>query len=107
MIDRRRFVAVGAGVSLVLLTASTAGAQSQPSIGEARVVELANVLRLGRGDSLEAFIRRSFIVQNVSAAEMALFLNYYQGFSHIARGAQISTRDVNPYSAAAYWYSPL
>jgi len=109
MIDRCRFVrmAAGAGASLVLLSASAAGAQSQPSIGEARVVELANVLRLGRGDSLEAFIRRSFIAQNVSAAEMTAFLNYYQGFFHIARGAQIGTRDVNPHSAAAYWYSPL
>jgi CubicO group peptidase (beta-lactamase class C family) len=94
----------------ILLAASTAVAQPQqpqPSIGEARVVELANTLRLGRRDSLEAFIRRSFVVQNVSAAEMALFLNYYQGFFHLARGAEIRTRDVNPHSAAAYWYSPL
>jgi CubicO group peptidase (beta-lactamase class C family) len=109
MIDRRIVpgIAAVAGASLVLLTASAARAQSQPSVGEARVVELANTLRLGRGDSLEAFIRRSFVDQNVSAREMASFLNYYQGFFHIARDAQISTRDVNPHSAAAYWYSPL
>src|SRR5688500_9269588 len=91
----------------LLIATSTVVAQPQPSIGEARVVELANTLRLGRRDSLEAFIRRSFIVQNVSAAEMALFLNYYQGFFHLARDARISTSDVTPYSAAAYWYSPL
>jgi CubicO group peptidase (beta-lactamase class C family) len=94
-------------LALILLAASTAVAQPQPSIGEARVVELANALRLGRVDSLEAFIRRSFIMQNVSAAEMSVFLNYYQSQFHLAKGAQISTRNVAPYSAAAYWYSPL
>ena len=94
-------------LALILLAASMADAQPQPSIGEARVVELANALRLGSRDSLEAFIRRRFIEQNVSAAEMTLFLNYYQGFFHLAKGAQISTSNVTPYSAAAYWYSPL
>ena len=89
------------------LAAFTAVAQPQTSIGEGRVVELANGLRLGRRDSLEAFIRRSFTAQNVSASEMAVFLNYYQGFFHLAQGAKISTRDVAPYAAAAYWYSPL
>ena len=94
-------------LAAVVLTASTAAAQSQQSIGEVRVVELANTLRIGRRDSLEAFIRRNFVDQNVSATEMGLFLNYYQGFFHLARGAQISTSDVTPYSAAAIWYSPL
>jgi CubicO group peptidase (beta-lactamase class C family) len=94
-------------LALILLAASTAVAQPQTSIGDARVVELANVLRLGQRDSLEAFIRRSFSAQNLSAAEMAVFLNYYQDFFHLAQGARISTRNVTPYSAAAYWYSPL
>jgi CubicO group peptidase (beta-lactamase class C family) len=109
MIARRRFAALAAGTGafLVLFTASTAVAQLLQSVAEARVLELGNTLKQGRRDSLEAFIRRSFVAQNVSAAEMAEFLNYYQGFFHLAKGAQISTRDVNPYSAAAYWYSPL
>jgi CubicO group peptidase (beta-lactamase class C family) len=92
---------------LLLLAAPTPVAQAQTAVAEARVVELANALRLGRRDSLEAFIRRSFTVQDVGASEMAAFLNYYQGFFHLAEGARISSRDVNPYSAAAYWQSPL
>ena len=94
-------------LALILFAVPTAVAQPQTSIAEARVVELANVVRLGRRDSLEAFIRRSFTAQNISASEMALFLNYYQGFFHLAQSAKISTRDVTPYAAGAYWYSPL
>ena len=94
-------------LALILLAAPTVLAQPQPSAAEARVLELTNRLRLGRRDSLEAFIRRSFTAQNVSASEMTLFLNYYQGFFHLAHGAKISSRDVTPYAAGAYWYSPL
>jgi hypothetical protein len=72
------------------------------------VLELSNLLRLGRRDSLEAFIRRSFRTESLSVAQMADFLNYYQGFFHLAKRAErISTRDVTPYSASAHWYSPL
>lgn len=98
MIGRRAF-------ALLLLAVPALVAQAQSSVAEARVIELANMLRLGRRDSLEAFIRRSFSVQG--PAEMTLFLNYYQDFFPLARGANISSRDVNPYSAAAYWQSPL
>ena len=103
----RTFRLTLSSIDLAVSTAVAQPPQSQPSVGEARVVELANALRLGRRDSLEAFIRRSFIDQNVGAAEMTLFLNYYQGFFHLAQGAQISANNVTPYSAAAYWYSPL
>jgi hypothetical protein len=88
-------------LAVILLATPTVVAQHQPSAAEARVLELTNLLRLGRRDSLEAFIRRSFTAQNISASEMALFLNYYQGFFHLAQGAKISPRDVTAYSASA------
>src|SRR5829696_2933613 len=97
-------------LALILLAAPTVVAQPQPqpSVAEARVLELTNLLRLGWRDSLEAFIRRSFRTESLSVAQMADFLNYYQGFFHLAKGTeQISTRAVTPYSASAHWYSPL
>jgi CubicO group peptidase (beta-lactamase class C family) len=95
-------------LALVLLAAPSVVAQPQPSVAEARARELTNLLRLGRRDSLEAFVGRSYSSQLLGVAPMATHLNFFQNSFHLAQGAERSgIRNVTPYSAAAYWYSPL
>lgn len=83
-------------------------AQPQQSVAEARALELAHVLRVGRRGALEAFIRRSYDSKVLGGAPMAMHLNYYHRSFYLAQGAErIGTRNVTPYSASVYWYSPL
>ncbi len=95
-------------LALMLLAAPTVLAQSGASFAEAPARELAKVLQLGLRDSMEAFIRRSYGAKFLGAAPMAAHLNFLQNSSYLARGAErTGTRNVTPYSATVYWYSPL
>ena len=92
-------------ILLLLFTMPGLAAQSP---AEARALELTNILRLGRRDSLEAFIRRSFAPAFLNMAPMEQHIGFYEGFFDRAQGAErIGTRNVTPYAATAYWYSPL
>jgi CubicO group peptidase (beta-lactamase class C family) len=99
-------------LALILLVAPTVGAQpqpqTQPSVAETRARELTKLLQLGRRDSLEALITRSYSSGFLGSAPMTTHVNFFQGALHLARDAQqIGTRNVTPYSATVYWYSPL